>query len=167
MLAYPLFNTTIRFNQTELCPIVSVSGDNPNDIIASSTEGDSEPKPSPTMESSPSPTTIPLSLLGQTTCEVLQAISRDVCHVDPSSCRSMECSLHQIRINMTILPCGGTPGVNIDAYHMLEQVTLLHKDFTTSQREAVTFRGETILFHLNVIVKQSPLVPDQITFMVS
>ena len=155
---YPLFNATVRFNQTELCPT--------NDIISfSSTEISSSPSEEPPT----SVTTVPLSLLGHTTCEVVEAVSRsrsDTCHVDPNSCQSMECSLHQIRIKITFLSCDETPGVNIDAYHMLEEVTLLHEDFTTSQRKPVDFRGETILFHLNVTLERSPSVPNQITFKV-
>ncbi len=154
----------MRFNQTELCPTEGGS-----ELVR--TEGtEPESKSLLTTESLHSTTNIPLSLLGQTTCEVLQAISRsrsDMCQVDPTSCHSMQCSIHQIRINMTILPCGGSPGVNIDAYHMLEQVTLVHEDFTKSQIKKVHFfRGEPILFHLNIIVEQSHSVPDQITFMV-
>ena len=124
--------------------------------------------PNPTTNPPLSPTTDPLPLLGQSTCDVLQAVSteQDECHVDPNSCRSMICHVYDIRVNMTVLPCGETQGVNVDAYHVLEEVALVNQDFNSSQRSYVDF-GETVIFYLDVTVEQFQSQPDEIIFMVS
>lgn len=102
-------------------------------------------------------------------CDVLHEISRssDMCRVvlAEDSCRTIKCNVDDYYlINVMIIPCGETPGVNIKVYDALEEVTLLHRLFTTSQQQIVDL-GEVRLFRMDVNIQQSPLM-DHITFMV-
>jgi len=143
-----LFNATLVFSKAELCHASAESSSTQHSAVDISSS--SEPVEDATL------------------CEILQGISNDQCKLvtSDSSCQVVECNVlnNYYRITLTFLPCGGTPGVEIDVYHLREESTLLHDMFTTSQLQTVRLQGETRLFDLEVILLNST---DHITFMVS